>query len=313
MKAGSRMVNGRTTIHCQKQRKTTGILGASAAVCVLLVAATLRDTPRALDLAEDESGVHTLVLLRHGESQWNLENRFTGWVDVDVTDKGAEEAANAGRLMREANITVDEAFTSLQKRAIKTLGLALEEMDLLWIPVTKTWRLNERMYGDLQGMNKAETTEKFGEKQVTQWRRSFDVPPPPIAEDSPYHPKLEAKYASVPKWQMPTAESLQLTIRRVLPFWRSAIAPELKKGKKVLIAAHGNSLRALVKYLDNVPDDKIIKLNIPTAVPLVYKLNWRLKPIPLPDHSDGLSGRYLGDPEWVNGKINGVANQAKAR
>lgn len=307
------MVKGRTATHGQKQRRTTGLLGAGAAVCgVVMFACILRETPRALDLAEDEPGVHTLVLLRHGESQWNLENRFTGWVDVDVTESGAAEASNAGRLLREANITVDEAFTSLQKRAIKTLGLALEEMDQLWIPVTKSWRLNERMYGDLQGMNKAETTEKFGEEQVTQWRRSFDVPPPPIADDSPFHPKLEAKYASVPRKEMPKAESLQLTIRRVLPFWRSAIAPELKQGKKVMIAAHGNSLRALVKYLDNIPDDKIVKLNIPTAVPLVYKLNRRLKPIPLPDHADGLSGRYLGDPEWVNGKINGVANQAKA-
>lgn len=265
-----------------------------------------------LSLLEDH-GVHTLVLLRHGESQWNLENRFTGWVDVDVSAKGALEASNAGKLMREANISVDLAFTSYQKRAIKTLALALEEMDLLWIPVEKSWRLNERMYGDLQGMNKAETTQKFGEAQVTQWRRSYDVPPPPIQDDNPYHPKLDPKYASIPKGSLPLTESLALTIDRVLPYWRRNIAPELRKGKTVLIAAHGNSLRALVKYLDDVPEDKIIGLNIPTAVPLVYRLNRRLKPVVLPDHAPSLSGMYLGDPDWVNDKINGVKNQAKAR
>jgi len=280
------------------------IAAATGALCLLGPAS------KAQTFAEDD-GTYTLVLLRHGESQWNLENRFTGWVDVDVTAAGAEEATNAGELLREANITVDMAFTSLQKRAIKTLGLALEAMDQLWIPVTKTWRLNERMYGDLQGMNKAETTAKFGEEQVTQWRRSYAVPPPPIEDDNPFHPKLEPKYAGIPKRQLPLAESLELTIRRVLPFWRGTIAPALKKGNKVIIAAHGNSLRALVKYLDKVPEDEIIKLNIPTAVPLVYKLNRRLKPIKLEGHAEGLSGVYLGDPAWVDAKINGVANQAK--
>jgi len=263
-----------------------------------------------MEFAEGE-GVYTLVLLRHGQSQWNLENRFTGWVDVDVTDEGAEEAMTAGRLLRDAKITVDVAFTSLQKRAIKTLALALEEMDQLWIPISKTWRLNERMYGDLQGMNKAETQAKFGEEQVTQWRRSFAIPPPEISDDNPFHPKLEEKYASIPKKDLPLTESLDLTIKRVLPYWRKEIAPALRRGKKVIIAAHGNSLRALVKYLDNIPEDKIIKLNIPTAVPLVYKLNRQLKPVMLPGHAAGLSGVYLGDPEWVNNKINGVANQAK--
>jgi len=287
----------------------------AAASAVVLAACSWGSSPAA-DIRLPESGdqgAYTLILLRHGESQWNLENRFTGWVDVDVSDKGAEEASNAGKLLREANVTVDMAFTSLQKRAIKTLALALEEMDQLWVPVAKTWRLNERMYGDLQGMNKAETTELYGEEQVTQWRRSFAVPPPVIKEDNPYHPKLDPKYADIPKKDLPLAESLKLTIDRVLPFWRSAIAPALKRGKKVIIAAHGNSLRALVKYLDDIPEDKIIGLNIPTAVPLVYKLNRALKPIALPDHAEGLSGVYLGDPEWVDAKINGVKNQAKAR
>lgn len=228
-----------------------------------------------------------------------------------MTAEGASEASTAGELLREAGVTVDEAFVSLQKRAIKTLALCLEEMDQLWVPVTKSWRLNERMYGDLQGMNKAETQKKFGEEQVTQWRRSFAIPPPPISDDNPFHPKLEEKYASIPKRDLPLTESLDLTIKRVLPFWRSSIAPALKKGKKVIIAAHGNSLRALVKYLDNIPEDKIVELNIPTAVPLVYKLNRRLKPVELQGHAEGLSGVYLGDPDWVDKKINGVANQAR--
>lgn len=266
---------------------------------------------------EDESGKaageHTLILLRHGESQWNVENRFTGWVDVDVSEKGAQEATNAGELMKEAGLAPDVAFTSLQKRAIKTLQMALEAMDLLWIPVTKSWKLNERMYGDLQGMNKAETTAQYGEEQVTQWRRSFAVPPPPIKDDNPYHPKLEKKYESIPKNQLPLSESLKLTIDRVLPFWNSDIAPELRRGKTVLIAAHGNSLRSLVKFLDDIPEDKIIGLNIPTGVPLVYRLNRQLKPVKLAGHAPDVSGAYLGDPEWVANKINGVKNQAKAR
>lgn len=270
------------------------------------------DIPKAeLRIPENAENAYTLVLLRHGESQWNLENKFTGWVDVDVSEKGAQEAKYAGQLMREANISVDLAFTSVQKRAIKTLQFALEEMDSLWIPVQKSWKLNERMYGDLQGANKAEATAKFGEEQVTQWRRSFAEPPPVIADDNPFHPKLDPKYAGLSKKEMPLTESLKLTIDRVLPFWKSTVAPALKKGNKVIITAHGNSLRALVKYLDNVPEDKIIGLNIPTAVPLVYKLNRGLKPIMLPDHTEGLSGAYLGDKEWVDGKINGVKNQAK--
>mmetsp|Transcript_58463 Transcript_58463/g.131487 ORF Transcript_58463/g.131487 Transcript_58463/m.131487 type:complete len:309 (-) Transcript_58463:101-1027(-) len=292
------------------RRPGAGLFCVAAAVGTAAVGSLWGSAVRAMEFAEGE-GVYTLVLLRHGQSQWNLENRFTGWVDVDVTDEGAEEAMTAGRLLRDAKITVDVAFTSLQKRAIKTLALALEEMDQLWIPISKTWRLNERMYGDLQGMNKAETQAKFGEEQVTQWRRSFAIPPPEISDDNPFHPKLEEKYASIPKKDLPLTESLDLTIKRVLPYWRKEIAPALRRGKKVIIAAHGNSLRALVKYLDNIPEDKIIKLNIPTAVPLVYKLNRQLKPVMLPGHAAGLSGVYLGDPEWVNNKINGVANQAK--
>lgn len=293
------------------RRRGAGLLCVAAAVGAAAVASCLGGTAlEAMDFMEGE-GVYTLVLLRHGQSQWNLDNRFTGWVDVDVTAEGAAEARTAGQLLRDANVSVDVAFTSLQKRAIKTLSFCLEEMDHLWIPTSKTWRLNERMYGDLQGMNKAETQAKFGEEQVTQWRRSFAVPPPEISDDNPYHPKLEEKYKNIPKRQLPLTESLDLTIKRVLPYWRSEIAPVLRRGKKVIIAAHGNSLRALVKYLDNIPEDKIIKLNIPTAVPLVYKLNRRLQPVELPGHAEGLSGVYLGDPAWVDAKINGVANQAK--
>lgn len=283
-----------------------------AGACLALAALLLRELPPAdARLSDDDAGTYTLVLLRHGESQWNLENRFTGWVDVDVSQKGAAEAKFAGELLRKANVSVDMAFTSVQKRAIKTLNYALEEMDLLWIPVERSWKLNERMYGDLQGQNKAEATAQFGEEQVTQWRRSFAVPPPPIRDDNPYHPKLDPKYKNIPAKDLPVSESLELTIARVLPYWQSRVVPQLRSGKKVIIAAHGNSLRALVKYLDDVPQDKIIGLNIPTAVPLIYKLNRRMRPIPLEGHAEGLSGVYLGDKAWVDEKINGVKNQAK--
>lgn len=318
MAAAAAAPSGAVLSEVSQPRRRSRLAGASLlALCGATSAAvaSLLGRPEAADvrLPEGVTDAYTLVLLRHGESQWNLENRFTGWVDVDVSEKGAAEAKYAGQLLREANITVDAAFVSVQKRAIKTLALALEEMDSLWIPVQKSWRLNERMYGDLQGKNKADAAEKFGEEQVTQWRRSFAVPPPVIQDDSPYHPKLDAKYASIPKKDLPLSESLKLTIDRVLPFWKKKIAPMLKSGKKVIIAAHGNSLRALVKYLDDVPEDKIIGLNIPTAVPLVYKLNRKLKPILLPDHAESLSGVYLGDKDWVDQKINGVKNQAKAR
>lgn len=299
----------------RRSRTLRGVLvlaGTAAVSWSLVVGSLFGALPAAnVGLFEGADDGYTLVLLRHGESQWNLENRFTGWVDVDVTEKGASEASFAGELLKDANITVDVAFTSVQKRAIKTLGLALEAMDQLWIPVHKSWKLNERMYGDLQGQNKAEAQEKFGEEQVTQWRRSFSVPPPDIQDDNAYHPKLDPKYADLSAKEMPLAESLALTIKRVLPFWKKSIVPVLKKGKTVIIAAHGNSLRALVKYLDDISEEEIIGLNIPTGVPLVYKLNRRMKPIKLQGHWEGLSGVYLGDQEWVDAKINGVKNQAK--
>jgi len=211
----------------------------------------------------------TLVLIRHGQSAWNLENRFTGWWDVDVTEKGAEEAKAAGVLMKDKGLDFDQCFTSLQKRAIKTLHLALEEMDRLWLPVEKDWRLNERHYGGLTGLDKAETAAKHGDEQVKIWRRSFDVPPPPMEADSPFDLSKDRRYADI---DVPATESLKDTIARVLPYWESRIAPELKAGKRVLISAHGNSLRALVKHLSNIPDDEITGLEIPTGQPIVYDL-----------------------------------------
>ena len=211
----------------------------------------------------------TLVLIRHGQSTWNLENRFTGWWDVDVTEKGAAEARAAGVLMREKELDFDCTFTSLQSRAIKTLNLALEEMGRLWLPVEKDWRLNERHYGGLTGLDKAETAAKHGEAQVKIWRRSFDVPPPPLEAGSPYDLSSDRRYSGI---TVPATESLKDTIARVLPYWETRIAPELKSGKRVLISAHGNSLRALVKHLSNIPDDEITSLEIPTGQPIVYDL-----------------------------------------
>ncbi|MEY3702816.1 MAG: phosphoglycerate mutase [Pseudomonadota bacterium] len=211
----------------------------------------------------------TLVLIRHGQSSWNLENRFTGWWDVDVTEKGAAEARAAGQLMRDKGLDFDSCFTSLQTRAIKTLNLALEEMGRLWLPVEKDWRLNERHYGGLTGLDKAETAAKHGDEQVKIWRRSFDVPPPPLEPGSPYDLSKDRRYAGI---KVPTTESLKDTIARVLPYWESRIAPDLKAGKRVLISAHGNSLRALVKHLSNIPDDEITGLEIPTGQPIVYNL-----------------------------------------
>ena len=211
----------------------------------------------------------TLVLIRHGQSAWNLENRFTGWWDVDVTEKGAAEARAAGALMRDKGLDFDACFTSLQTRAIKTLNLALEEMGRLWLPVEKDWRLNERHYGGLTGLDKAETAAKHGDDQVKIWRRSFDVPPPPLEPGSPYDLSADRRYAGI---QVPATESLKDTIARVLPYWQNRIAPDLKAGKRVLISAHGNSLRALVKHLSNIPDDEITGLEIPTGQPIVYEL-----------------------------------------
>jgi 2,3-bisphosphoglycerate-dependent phosphoglycerate mutase len=244
-----------------------------------------------------------LVLLRHGESTWNKENRFTGWTDVDLTEKGRAEAREAGRLMNEQHYEFDVAYTSVLKRAIRTLGLALDEMDMMWIPVHKSWRLNERHYGALTGLNKAETAAKHGEAQVDIWRRSYDTPPPPLSPEDPAHASHDRRYAALKREEMPLTESLKDTVARFLPYWQSTIAPEIKAGRHVLIAAHGNSLRALVKYLDNVSEQDITKLNIPTGVPLVYLLNEDLKP---------LQKFYLGDPAAAQAKAAAVASQGKA-
>ncbi|MCH9827097.1 MAG: 2,3-diphosphoglycerate-dependent phosphoglycerate mutase [Gammaproteobacteria bacterium] len=243
-----------------------------------------------------------LVLLRHGQSQWNLDNRFTGWVDVDLTDKGRTEAFAAGELMREEGLQFDVAYTSVLLRAIRTLNIALDAMEQQWIPVLKSWRLNERHYGALQGLNKAETTAKHGEEQVTIWRRSYDIPPPPMDESDPGHPRKERRYAEVDYNALPDTESLKTTLDRVMPYWVDKIAPDLKAGKTVLVTAHGNSLRALYKYLNKVPDDEIVKLNIPTGIPLLFELN---------DDLGVISYRYLGDPEQARLAAEAVANQAK--
>ena len=246
-----------------------------------------------------------VVLLRHGESTWNQENRFTGWIDVDLTDKGRAEAREAGRLMAAERFEFDVAYTSLLKRAVRTLWIALDEMDMMWIPVHKSWRLNERHYGALQGLNKAETAAQHGEAQVKIWRRSYDIPPPPLADNDPDHPSHDRRYtSSIPDDQIPSAESLKDTVARFIPYWESTIAPDIKAGKHVLIAAHGNSLRALVKHLENMSDEQIVELNIPTGIPLVYQLN---------DDLRSLNKIYLGDPETARKKADAVANQGKAR
>ena len=224
-----------------------------------------------------------LVLTRHGESQWNLENRFTGWVDVDITDKGRQEAIKGGQTLKELGLTFDVAYTSYQKRAIKTLNLFLEELDLLWIPVYKSWRLNERHYGALQGLNKAETAEKYGDEQVHIWRRSFDVAPPQVDKNSDMYPGNIDRYIDIPEGEIPTGESLKLTIDRVLPYWESDISKQIKAGKNVLISAHGNSLRALIKYLLNISDEKILDLNLPTGTPLVFEIDENLNIISAPE------------------------------
>jgi 2,3-bisphosphoglycerate-dependent phosphoglycerate mutase len=244
----------------------------------------------------------TLVLLRHGQSQWNKENRFTGWVDVPLSEEGMQEAKNAARLLRESGYAFDIAYTSVLKRAIKTLWVVLEENDWMWIPVVRSWRLNERMYGALQGLNKAETVARHGEAQVKLWRRSYDVPPPPLAESDPQWPGRDPRYANLPPSEIPNAECLKDTVARFLPFWESDIAPAIRRGERVLIAAHGNSLRALVKHLDRIGDAEIVELNIPTGIPLVYELDDTLKPI---------GHRYLGDPEVAKRAAEAVAAQLK--
>jgi 2,3-bisphosphoglycerate-dependent phosphoglycerate mutase len=247
--------------------------------------------------------VPTLVLLRHGQSEWNEKNLFTGWHDVDLTAAGEEEARSGGRLLLESSIDVDIVHTSLQKRAIRTANLALEEMDRLWIPQTRHWRLNERHYGDLQGRNKAETAAKYGQSQVDVWRRSYDTPPPPLAPDDPRHPRNDPRYRYLPDDVLPASECLRDVVWRMLPYWYDHIVVDLLQDRVVLVAAHGNSLRALVKHLDGISDEEITKLNIPTGIPLVYELDERLKPV---------EKGYLGDPEAAEAAAAAVAAQAAA-
>jgi len=246
----------------------------------------------------------TLVLLRHGESTWNRENRFTGWTDVDLSDKGVQEAMRAGTVLKREGYTFDLAFTSVLKRAIRTLWIVQDQMELMWIPVRKSWRLNERHYGSLQGLNKSETAAKFGEEQVLVWRRSYDVPPPPLKAGDPRGAGSEPCYRDLKPGQVPMSESLKDTYRRCLPYWHTSIAPAVRSGKKVIVSAHGNSLRALVKYLDNLPESEIVGLNIPTGIPLVYELDGNLKKV---------SSRYLANEQELEQARKAVADQGKAR
>ncbi len=245
-----------------------------------------------------------LVLLRHGESIWNKENLFSGWADVDLSEQGIGEAKIAGQLLKKEGYVFDLAFTSVLKRAIRTLWLALDEMDLMWIPVIRSWRLNERHYGALQGLNKAQTAEKFGEDQVLTWRRSYDIPPPALNKSDEHYPGHDPRYADLSEQDLPLSECLKDTVDRFMPCWYESIAPVIKENKKVIIAAHGNTLRALVKFLDQVPDEEIVKLNIPTGIPLVYELDKSLKPV---------NHHYLGDPEAVEKAMQTVANQGKVK
>lgn len=248
--------------------------------------------------------MYKVVLLRHGESEWNRENRFTGWTDVDLSEKGLGEAKAAGKLLKAEGYTFDIGFTSVLKRAIRTQAIALDEMDLLWIPIIRDWRLNERHYGGLQGLNKAETAAKYGEQQVKIWRRSYDIPPPPLEPSDPRFPGHDRRYADLKPAELPKTECLKDTVARFLPMWHEVIAPTIKSGKRVMIGAHGNSLRALVKYLDNISEGEIIELNIPTGIPLVYELDDNLKPI---------KHYYLGDQAAIAAAMNAVANQGKAK
>ena len=245
-----------------------------------------------------------LVLVRHGQSTWNLENRFTGWTDVDLTDTGYEEARLAGQQLLAEKFHFDFVFTSVLKRAIRTLWIAMDEMDAMWLPVERAWQLNERHYGALQGLNKAETASKYGEEQVHVWRRSYATPPPALTDDDPRHPRFDPRYAKVDPNILPATESLKLTLERVMPFWNEKIVPRLITGEKILVVAHGNSLRALVKYLDNISDEDIPGLNIPTGIPLVYALD---------NHLTVHSRRYLGDEETVKAAAEAVARQAMAK
>lgn len=243
-----------------------------------------------------------LVLLRHGESVWNKENRFTGWTDVDLSEKGIEEAKKAGEILKKEGFVFDLAFTSLLKRAIRTLWIVLDQMDLMWIPVDRSWRLNERHYGALQGLNKSEMAQKYGEEQVQIWRRSYNVCPPVLEKKDPRYSGHDPRYKNLNEGDLPLTESLELTVKRFLPYWKETIAPELKEGKKVLIAAHGNSLRALVKHLDQISDEEIVQLNIPTGIPLIYELDQNLSPI---------KHYYLGHSEDVEKAMTKVLKQGK--
>ena len=248
--------------------------------------------------------MYKVVLLRHGESTWNKENRFTGWTDVDLSEKGLQEAKKAGQVLKKESYTFDLAYTSVLKRAIRTLWIALDEMDMMWIPVIRNWRLNERHYGALQGLNKAETAQKYGEDQVKIWRRSYDIQPPALDKTDERFPGKDPRYSELQESELPLTECLKDTVARFVPYWEGTIAPSIKQGKKVLITAHGNSLRALVKYLDNIPDNEIVELNIPTGIPLVYELDANLKPI---------NHYYLGDQEEIAKAAAAVANQGKVK
>jgi 2,3-bisphosphoglycerate-dependent phosphoglycerate mutase len=245
-----------------------------------------------------------LILVRHGQSTWNVENLFTGWTDVDLSPLGREEAARAGRELLKERLNVDLAFTSVLKRAIRTLWIMLDEMDRMWIPVERSWRLNERHYGALQGLDKAQTVAQHGEAQVKIWRRSYDIPPPPLAADDERHPRFDVRYAAVEVSELPATESLKDTLARVLPFWHARIAPELRAGRNVLVVAHGNSLRAMVKMLDDMPESEIVELNIPTGVPLLYELDATLRP---------RTRRYLGDPQAIAAAAEAVRRQTEKR
>ena len=248
--------------------------------------------------------MYKMVLLRHGESTWNKENRFTGWTDVDLSEAGREEAKQAGELLRRDGYVFDVAYTSVLKRAIRTLWIVLDELDQMWIPVYRHWRLNERHYGALQGLNKAETASRHGEEQTKIWRRSYDIPPPALTPDDPRYPGRDPRYAKLTPNDLPLTECLKDTVERFLPYWHEAIAPAVKRGERVLVTAHGNSLRALVKYLDHISDEAIVELNIPTGIPLVYELDEQLKPI---------RSRYLGDPDAARKAAEKVAAQGKNR
>lgn len=247
--------------------------------------------------------MYKIVLIRHGESTWNQENRFTGWTDVDLSSKGLQEALAAAKTLKQEGYTFDVAYTSVLKRAIKTLWIILEEMDLMWLPVHREWRLNERHYGALQGLNKAEMAQMHGEEQVKIWRRSYDIPPPALEQSDPRHAGHDRRYQQLDSRCIPVCESLKMTLERFIPVWQDTLVPEIKAQKKVIVVAHGNSIRALVKYLDNVPDNEIVSLNIPTGVPLVYELDADLKPI---------THYYLGDNEAIKKAMEAVANQGKS-